>query len=582
MSENPITKLYVLDDNGDFIQIEPSTIAGAVTDETNNDTVQEFINDGVTDWEQGIKSDEQYPAARLVYETFDELNDKIEEWYKNSVRYKGTWDCTEQTDFLSIQLPVKMGYAYRVIGEETQIGDRKFQDGDLIIINRDIEKTEEITNNDVILLLGYGNEQAKINRCVIDTVPTYASLQTYNPGYEIQLNSVIIVANDERHNDSLSFYEYIEGYDYDISFDTYAEMIAYQGMPYVEGYEQTRDDVNHIITLDKYIGTLVDVSMPVVTYPAITISVARVVHDENYDGRTTYYDYNPETGTWTLKTSVENNWVYMFSRKDTTGQGVYKVKGSVATYDDLPTEDQQIGDVWNVLDTGSNYVWTEDGWDKLSETVDLSDYYTKGETQDYVSGIIDNTLAQIADTYYNKTEVNTYLLDINSSISALDNRVTSLETSVGNISSSINTITNSISNLSDRVGTLETASSTYSNRITKNEQDIVNIQSNITNISNAVTVLGNDISNVATDLDTNYYDKQEVDSLIQHIGEALPDQTGHAGEFLTTDGTDASWTSINTAALPDQTGHNGHQLYTNGTDAYWDEPIPSVIWKIWN
>jgi hypothetical protein len=50
-------------------------------------------------------------------------------------------------------------------------------------------------------------------------------------------------------------------------------------------------------------------------------------------------------------------------------------------------------------------------------------------------------------------------------------------------------------------------------------------------------------------------------------GSGLPDQTGHSGEFLTTDGTDASWAPVD--ALPDQTGQNGKFLTTDGTDASW-------------
>ena len=58
---------------------------------------------------------------------------------------------------------------------------------------------------------------------------------------------------------------------------------------------------------------------------------------------------------------------------------VYRVKGSVATFNDLPSDDNVIGDVWNILDTGANYVFTDDEnnpWDKLSETIDLTNYVT--------------------------------------------------------------------------------------------------------------------------------------------------------------------------------------------------------------
>ena len=52
--------------------------------------------------------------------------------------------------------------------------------------------------------------------------------------------------------------------------------------------------------------------------------------------------------------------------------GVYRVKGSVSSYNTLPANGNVQGDVYNVLDTGDNYVWTGTEWDKLSGTVDVS------------------------------------------------------------------------------------------------------------------------------------------------------------------------------------------------------------------
>lgn len=59
---------------------------------------------------------------------------------------------------------------------------------------------------------------------------------------------------------------------------------------------------------------------------------------------------------------------------------VMEYKGNVATFNDLPTT-AKIGDVWNVLDTGANYAWDGEKWDKFGELVDLSGYYTKEEAQ---------------------------------------------------------------------------------------------------------------------------------------------------------------------------------------------------------
>ena len=58
--------------------------------------------------------------------------------------------------------------------------------------------------------------------------------------------------------------------------------------------------------------------------------------------------------------------------------GVYKYKGSVQTYADLPTENNQAGDVWNVIEkyesypAGTNFAWTPDGtWDALGGTIEV-------------------------------------------------------------------------------------------------------------------------------------------------------------------------------------------------------------------
>jgi hypothetical protein len=46
-----------------------------------------------------------------------------------------------------------------------------------------------------------------------------------------------------------------------------------------------------------------------------------------------------------------------------------------------------------------------------------------------------------------------------------------------------------------------------------------------------------------------------------------PTQTSNSGKYLTTDGTNSSWATVN--ALPTQTGQNGKYLTTDGTTASW-------------
>ena len=68
---------------------------------------------------------------------------------------------------------------------------------------------------------------------------------------------------------------------------------------------------------------------------------------------------------------------YTKTEVDAKVSSVYRFRGSVATYANLPTTGQVVGDVWNVEDTGANYAWSGSEWDKLSETVDLTPYLTK-------------------------------------------------------------------------------------------------------------------------------------------------------------------------------------------------------------
>ena len=72
---------------------------------------------------------------------------------------------------------------------------------------------------------------------------------------------------------------------------------------------------------------------------------------------------------------------YTKTEVDAKVSSVYRVRGSVEDYAHLPSSDQVVGDVWNILDSGSNYVWDGTIWDKLSETIDLTPYLTKSEAQ---------------------------------------------------------------------------------------------------------------------------------------------------------------------------------------------------------
>lgn len=69
--------------------------------------------------------------------------------------------------------------------------------------------------------------------------------------------------------------------------------------------------------------------------------------------------------------------------------GVYTVKGSVANQGALPSDSNKTGDVYNVEDTGMNYVWNGTQWDALGSVTTLT---TLGVTAtatelNYVKGV---------------------------------------------------------------------------------------------------------------------------------------------------------------------------------------------------
>ena len=78
---------------------------------------------------------------------------------------------------------------------------------------------------------------------------------------------------------------------------------------------------------------------------------------------------------------------YTKTEVDSKLSAVYKFKGTVESIDSLPSSGNTVGDVYNVEDTGANYAWTESGWDKLSETIDLSGYATKTELNNKVDKV---------------------------------------------------------------------------------------------------------------------------------------------------------------------------------------------------
>lgn len=78
---------------------------------------------------------------------------------------------------------------------------------------------------------------------------------------------------------------------------------------------------------------------------------------------------------------------YTKDETDAKVSSVYRYRGSVDTYSELPAEGNVVGDVWNIssadaahgIDAGDNVAWTGEEWDRLSGEVDLTPYALKAE-----------------------------------------------------------------------------------------------------------------------------------------------------------------------------------------------------------
>lgn len=111
-------------------------------------------------------------------------------------------------------------------------------------------------------------------------------------------------------------------------------------------------------------------------------------------------DVNKEYVDTQLATKANASNVYTKAEVDSKVSSVYRVKGSVASYANLPTVDVTIGDVYNVNDTGANYVATSTTptWDKLSETVDLSGYATTAAMNSALGNKVDKVSGKALST----------------------------------------------------------------------------------------------------------------------------------------------------------------------------------------
>lgn len=106
---------------------------------------------------------------------------------------------------------------------------------------------------------------------------------------------------------------------------------------------------------------------------AVLVSeVTTHTHDTRY-----YTKDQTDANIKVVADDLANNY-YNKSQVDSKFTSVYIFKGSVDTIEDLPTEGNVIGDVWNVRKNDTNYAWTSEGWDALGGTAELASLTANG------------------------------------------------------------------------------------------------------------------------------------------------------------------------------------------------------------
>lgn len=208
----------------------------------------------------------------------------------------------------------------------------------------------------------------------------------------------------------------------------------------------------------------------------------------------------------------------------------YKYKGSKATYEELPAEGNQVGDVWNVVaahgttPAGTNYAWTGTEWDALGGLVDLSTYQTKAITIDGTVTTVEEAIAANKTSAANnataigknRTDIDT----ISGAVSGLDTLVKSKQDATVDVSvnsTSYTTIPEAINALDSYVSDVKAvsdgAAKVDASNITDTgawktklgyalESSLNTVATNVETVSGDLKALSTKVDTISGDLDT--------------------------------------------------------------------------------
>lgn len=201
---------------------------------------------------------------------------------------------------------------------------------------------------------------------------------------------------------------------------------------------------------------------------------------------------------------------------------VYKVKGSVATYADLPSNNLTEGDVYNVVaaygnyPAGTNWVWVdpEEGeqaghWDPLGGSIDLSPYLEKSDFNDYSAATKTVTDGLRSDLTTAQGAISAEVTRAEAAEAALDSRLDEVEASIGT-----GAVAEKLAELEMAI-TAETAA-----RQSADSDMATDISTNASDISTINGKLGNGFSSQSTVTSQLAAVKTTADSAVQTVSVA--------------------------------------------------------------
>lgn len=162
---------------------------------------------------------------------------------------------------------------------------------------------------------------------------------------------------------------------------------------------------------------------------------------ENLDSRLIQESQNRTNADIGLSEQIQD----LQNQLDSLGT-IFTLKGSVATVDDLPTENNHVGDVWYVQSVSSGYIWIDDNgterWEQLGLSVDMSNYPTNDDLSTALAGkqdtltagtnisIIDNVISATGGTPENMMTTDTDQ-DVSADKTFLRNKCINIKQSTG-------------------------------------------------------------------------------------------------------------------------------------------------------